>query len=218
MKGLQELINWQQTSVYAITPSSNGLFIRLSGDGRSPGVAAEDYVEFRDQLVRHLREIRDEQTDEPIVMQALLREDAFAGSQMRLAPDITLVLRDFAFISVLNSRSPLKRRPEPKGVHRPEGVFLASGPGIRRGVRIQPLSIMDVFPALLESLQLEVPTTIDGRLPADIFDTFAVSERGEPVRPTISFGQQPTAEQEPAYTAAEEEAVLARLQGLGYIE
>ena len=53
---------------------------------------------------------------------------------MERAPDLTLSIRDGGFVSILKSDVVLKPRPEVVGTHRPEGIFMAKGPGIRRGL------------------------------------------------------------------------------------
>ena len=113
---------------------------------------------------------------------------------------------------MLNATTVLKRRDRPKGLHRPDGIFLAAGPGIHRGRSADRLSIMDVAPAVLHSLGLPVPDGLDGRLPDRIWHR-------APAGPGTAAGLLVTAPAEPdGYTGAEEEDVLARLRGLGYVE
>ena len=55
------------------------------------------------------------------------------------------------------------RRPEPRGHHRWEGIFIAAGPGIRAGASVEELSIVDVAPLLLHQLGLPVPEDMAGQ-------------------------------------------------------
>lgn len=100
----------------------------------------------------------------------MTREEAFPGAHMHRAPDLTLALRDHGFISVVRAEQPVRRRPWIDGTHRPEGVFIAGGEGIQAGLSLPPLSIMDVAPALLYSLDLPIPEDLEGRLASEIFE------------------------------------------------
>jgi predicted AlkP superfamily phosphohydrolase/phosphomutase len=214
-----QLLDWEKTKAYALTPSSNGIYIRISkGPGR-PGVRPEEYESFRNKLIASLLAFADPESGEPIVKRIMTREEVFAGSQMHLAPDLTLVLRDQGFVSILNADAPLKRRKEPKGMHWPEGIFVAVGPGIRRGLTVNPLSILDVCPTLLYSLGLEIPEDLEGHLPAQIFEPAFLEAHPPRIGERTKLMNRPTPQSGgDTLSAQEEEAVLSRLKALGYIE
>jgi hypothetical protein len=157
-------------------------------------------------------------TAEPVVTQIWTREQAFAGRHMPLAPDLTLALRDGGFVSIPPSDSALKPRPHPSGAHRPEGIFVAAGPGIRRGVSLPRQSILDVAPTLLYTLGLPVPEDFEGRVPAEMFEPSRLQDRpvsrGERTRPPQPFPERPAEAQD----AEGEAEVLQRLRALGYVE
>ena len=50
--------------------------------------------------------------------------------------------------------------PESEGMH---AIFLASGPRLPSGKRIEPIDIVDVYPLMMEILGLPVTTVIDGK-------------------------------------------------------
>ncbi len=89
---------------------------------------------------------------------------------MSSAPDLTLSLRDGGLVSILPSGELVKPRSEITGAHRPNGVFVAAGRGIRQGVALPPLSILDVAPTLLYALGLPVSAEIEGRIPEQLFE------------------------------------------------
>ena len=177
MKTQYGLIDWARTVAYALTPSANGIHIRVADRPGRYGISPRNYDSFREELESGLRTVTDPKSGESIVSQVLRREDVHAGSEMLRAPDLTLVLRDFGFVSVLNSDMTLKQRAKPKGLHRPDGIFLAVGPGIRRDCAVNRLSIMDVAPALLHCLELPIPAGLDGRLPVEILQASRRDER-----------------------------------------
>jgi predicted AlkP superfamily phosphohydrolase/phosphomutase len=214
------LLDWERTLAYAPTPSGNGIHIVVAGQGGEKGIAPADYGRFRAELIESLNNVISPTTGEPVVSRVWTREEVFAGPRMELAPDLTLALRDGGLISILSSDVAVKPRPEPTGTHRPAGVFLASGPGVRQGVSLPQLSILDVAPTMLHALGLAVPGDMEGRVPEAAFEPQWLQAR--PVRTTApaeySEAGSPQASVEIVYTEEEEKALAARLRALGYIE
>jgi predicted AlkP superfamily phosphohydrolase/phosphomutase len=210
-------IDWSRTRAYALTPSSNGIFIRKAARPGLPGVDPRDYDSFRRELAARLLEFADPATGRRIVRRVMTREEAFPGAASENAPDLTLVLDDYGFLSVLNADTVVRQRPEPAGTHRPQGIFLAGGPGIAPG-RIEPLSIVDVAPALLFSLGLPVPADWEGRVPVECFDKAFLGSH--PVRigdPSVPPDGAPAAGAD-RMSDEDEAKVLERLKALGYVE
>lgn len=221
MKTQYGLLDWSKTTAYALSPSSNGIYIRVAQRPGQPGVLVQAYDSFRKELIDSLLAFTDPESGESIVKRVMTREEVFAGSQMHRAPDLTLVLRDHGFISILNADAPLKRRAEPKGMHRLEGIFLAAGPGLKRGLAVPPLAIVDVAPALLHSLSLALPADLEGRFPREIFEEAFLQAcppvYGGATRP-VGSALEPAVSGAPVLDLEQEEAVLSRLKALGYIE
>ena len=203
-------LDWSRTTAYAATPSSNGIHIVTAGQPDAPGVPRADYERFRSELTTKLRGITDPATGQPIVAGLWTREEAFPGPRGEIGPDLTLALRDGGLVSILPAPSAvaLQPRAKPSGAHRPEGVFLAAGPALRSGVSVPQLSILDVAPTLLYSLDLGIPDDLEGRLPESIL-----------AGTTSRAGSAPAAGADhPIFDAEAEAAVLARLRALGYVE
>jgi predicted AlkP superfamily phosphohydrolase/phosphomutase len=169
------LFDWQRTLACSLSSGSNGVYIRVAATRGGPGVPPNQYKAFRAELRRKLLAVRHPETGEAVVERVLTREEAFPGRAMEHGPDLTLQLRDHGFVSVLNARHPLRRRPQIVGTHHPRGVFLAAGPGIRSaGDMVEDLSILDVTPVLLHCMGLPVPedlaAPVTGRFWSDLFD------------------------------------------------
>jgi predicted AlkP superfamily phosphohydrolase/phosphomutase len=224
-------VDWARTTAHSPTPSSNGIYIpRADGRGKG-GVAPEEYEEFRRRLMESLRGFTCPRTGEPVVTNIWTREEAFAGPFMELAPDLTLGLRDGGFVSILPSETPLKQRREPTGTHRPEGVFVAAGPGIRRGARLERLSILDVAPLLIDALGLPIPEDLEGRVPKELYEpswtaarrsstgerTRSLEPPRERAREELEESGEPGEPGEPGEEDGQEE-IVQRLKALGYLE
>lgn len=214
------LLDWARTKTYAPLPSGNGIHIVRTDGGRSGGVPPSEYEAFRDRLVGELEALRDPSGGEPVVASVWRREQIFAGPYLELAPDLTLELQDGGFLSILASESPVASRPEPRGTHRPDGIFVAGGPAFHHGAQLPVLSILDVAPLILWSLGLPIPANLDGRIPLNALDPAALRRR--PVQAAaLSNGLpvgRPAADTESGLDEETEREILRRLRALGYLE
>jgi predicted AlkP superfamily phosphohydrolase/phosphomutase len=213
------LFNWSHPRAFALTASSNAIFIRQAGTPNAPGVPAKEYPTFRERLIKSLLELTDPKTGQPVIERILTREEAFPGDHMAQAPDLTLVLRDRSLLSVLRADAPLKQRPSPCGTHHPHGIFCAYGPGIRHGVEVPPFSIVDIAPTLLYSLGLPVPCDMEGTPAISAFDPSFVTSH--PVRigeSSLSGESSYNGQAQSPLDADGEVQVMERLKALGYLE
>jgi predicted AlkP superfamily phosphohydrolase/phosphomutase len=212
------LLDWERTKAYARTSSSNGIFIRKSERPGQSGVPPDEYERFRHELTEGLYKIVDPATGEYVIKHVWKREDAFPGNHTGQAPDLVLVLRDYSFVSIKNGPAVVQPRPDVIGTHRPEGILLAAGAGLRRGIAIGALSIVDIASNLLYSLGLEIPRELEGRVAFELFEPSWVE--ANPVRTGGSTRDSETQEwREEAQTEPDEQtAIVERLRALGYLE
>ncbi|UGS36423.1 alkaline phosphatase family protein [Capillimicrobium parvum] len=205
VRSLVELVDWDATRAFAVTPSSNGIYLAAGSEHLAPMIA-ERLLAFRDPV-----------SGGQVVTEVRRREDAYPGPCADRAPHLLLTLRDSGFVSVLPAAAPLVPRATVAGTHRPEGIFAACGPGIARGISVPPLSILDVAPLLLHSLGLPVDDDLEGRVPTEIFAPGVLGR--EPVRAGAPFAA-------PHVVAGDgddgalpgQELVEDRLRALGYFE
>jgi predicted AlkP superfamily phosphohydrolase/phosphomutase len=212
-------LDWARTRAFAATPTSNGIFIVVNRDGKSPGIAPEEYQAFRERLAGELRAVRHPETGAPLIANVRTREEIFSGPHSDVAPDITLEMHDGGLVSILPSAGIVSRRPVTSGVHAPVGVFGAKGPAIHEGVTLAELNIVDVAPILLRSLNLPADEDMPGAVPPELFRSGIL--RASPVRRTSApaSSYSPVHESSgPTLTEEDEQIVLERLRQLGYVE
>lgn len=207
---------WNKTLAYCPTPSSNGIVIRTAKKAGDPGVQPGDYYAFRQKLMDDLMAIPHPEGGRPFIRNILLREEVFPGAAKNAAPDLTLVLDDYGFVSVKNKAPYLERRPLVNGTHHPDGIFIAYGPGIQPGEGGR-YAIMDVAAVLLYSLGLPIPEDFEARVPDGLFAREHL--RAHPVR----FGDQTRPVSEIGAPAGEmsdhdKSRILDQLRALGYLE
>ena len=212
---LGNAIDLERTTAYALTPSCNGIYINVD---------PEKYQAFRAELMGRLRQLKNA-AGEPVISEIRMREEWFPGPLSHRVPDLTLVLRDFGLISVLNAKTVVVPRQEPAGTHHPDGIILGAGPGLKQHAEVERLSIIDMAPLLVHSLGLPIPADYEGSFPASLYDADYL--RSDPPR----YVEQATAADvtavpaEPAVTASvaappedDDETLLQRLRSLGYVE
>ncbi|MEK6675818.1 MAG: alkaline phosphatase family protein [Planctomycetota bacterium] len=215
-------IDWSKTIAYARTTSANGIYIRVATKPGQVGVNPKEYSSVRSKIASELLAYRDPATNTPVVTGVMTREQAFPGQAMEDAPDLTVTLRDSGFISILRSPHVVKARPDVKGTHRPEGVLIAHGLGFRRGTTVDMQSILDVAPTCLHSLDIPIPSDLEGRVMTDLYDPAFL--RAQPVRTgpqTVDpkcAATDATLSESQGLDAESEATVLERLKALGYME
>jgi predicted AlkP superfamily phosphohydrolase/phosphomutase len=207
---------WEETTAYCPTPSSNGVVIRVAAKPGDAGVQPGDYSAFRKKLIEDLTALPHPDGGRPFIREILLREKVFPGAAKNAAPDLTLVLDDYGFVSVKNKTPYIEKRPLCAGTHHPDGIFLAYGPGVEPGDGGR-YAIMDVAAVLLYSLGLPIPEDFEAKIPDGLFSPDHL--RKNPVR----FGDEtrPVSElTKPAGEMSEDDKskMLDQLRALGYLE
>lgn len=106
------------------------------------------------------------------------------------------------------------------GNHRPNGIFLAAGPDLRRGVEIHDLALNDVAPMLFALAGLPLSDQLSGRVARDALrDDFGDDH---PLRRVASYGASEAARVgRPGAGDADgehERLALEALEALGYLE
>ena len=213
------LLDWSSTTAFALTSSSNAIFIRQAQTPGAPGVCAEEYAAFRKRLIESLLAFTDPKTGQPVIERVLTREEAFPGRHIDKAPDLTLFLREPGFLSILRANAPLQPRRSPYGAHHPHGIFLGCGPGIRTGEKVSPFSIVEMAPTLLYSLGLPIPSDMEGTPVLSAFTPAFVAAHPicmeAPDQPQEALRHEP---EQALLPAAEEAQIIERLKALGYLQ
>ena len=212
MKTPAFLFDWSKTRAFALTPGSNGIYLHVDD--------AAERRRLADEIAEALLSVSNPITGERVVQRVMKRESAFPGGASDQAPDLTLVLRDYGFVSVLRSEEVVRPRPEVVGAHHPDGIFVAAGAGIRQGATVDRLSILDVTPAMMYGLGLPIPREFEGRLPKEIYTLDYLEARPANLETAAALREEqpPAPETVPAYDAEGEEVIMERLRALGYLE
>ncbi len=214
---LADAVDWTRTKAFFSAVPVQGITICRAGPGRPGGVSGD--AEY-DRVRRTIREglLALEAPDgAPAVDRVWRREELYRGPYLRWAPDLVFVARDYACLGrpVLGARRWFRDSgADPNGFHRMQGIWLAHGPGVQAGRRVEGARIADVTPTLLHAMGLAVPDDMDGSVLQDCFEQGW--RRAHPVR----FCEAKRWEGGDAFShdAADTEALTERLRGLGYVD
>lgn len=210
-------LDWDRTVAYAATPSSQGLYIVSQRPDGEATMTPDEYQSLCREIIDGLGRVEHPVTGELLLERAWIRREVFSGPFESLGPDITLTLSNGTAISILRSNKLFDRQSAPQGNHRWDGIFLAQGSGIRAGVEVDDLSIVDVAPLILYSLDLPIPSDVAGEVPASVLVADQLRRRPPHAIDASTLPETGAAAPVPLDAEAEE-TVLARLRALGYVE
>ncbi len=204
-------VDWARTVAYAL--DQHRIYLNLKGREPQGTVPPERYEEILAQLEADLRSLTDE-AGRPVPVQLIRGRDAFPGPFREEAPDLLLFLDGHRCdLSIGLGREELFGPAGLQtGTHRPEGIVILWGPGVRRGARIEG-EIPDVLPTVLHALDLPIPEHCDGRVWLEAFEEASEVRRRPPRRRAFDRGRRVGYD----WSAEEEAELRERLEDLGYL-
>jgi predicted AlkP superfamily phosphohydrolase/phosphomutase len=205
-------LRWRRTKAYVALAEIYGLlYVNLRG--REPeGIVAPGAE--RDALVEALRtqllNVRDPRDGEPVFAAVVPGETLYPGGADAARPDLVLVPRPgYSVHRTLHPRLWIDHHGVMAGTHRPEGILLANGPGVRHATAGTMIGLADLAPTVLAVSGVAVPEDMTGRVLSELFT--------EP--PTVTYA--PPSEAAPSDPGGSSEGddaqVMQRLRALGYM-
>lgn len=198
-------------------------FVYINLQGRQPtGIVPQDqYEALRDELTERFlgEECRttDPNGNSIQLFDAVHKPEELyqcSREEQPWLPDLILTPRDsLAVIRKIRGGRPVQWLPYRRleGTHRPDGIILATGPGIAHRTDIRA-HIVDCAPTILAALGLRIPDDMEGRVVTEIFERAPTVETE--AAPT-GAGSSQVAE---AYSEEDLQRVTERLSDLGYLE
>lgn len=101
------------------------------------------------------------------------------------------------------------------GDHAEWGVLVLKGPGVKRGYRFDTATILDITPTILALRKYPIAKDMDGQVLLDTIEPAFLLEN--PIRFTQSYESEEHVDREILLGPEEQEALEARLRGLGYL-
>ncbi len=182
-------IDWAHTRAYtSVTSTGEGVSIALAGREPDGIIQPADFERVRDEVASALLEFTDPETGTHPIGRVLRKEEVLSGPHLDRAPD--LLLEPAPLYSLTHARAMVERADWLSGDHRPEGVYVAAGPGVEQGDGPE-ISLADFAARIADAVGLE---------------------------PDPEWNRSTAAAPQSVFTADEEREVEERLRGLGYLE
>jgi len=216
-------VDWPRTQAYALGGSTTGFYINLKG--REPQGCVEpgdEYERVREEIMHRLMQWRDDTTGWPVVERVYRREELHQGPYADRMPDVIFTARDEAYVGFgaheFGNKALMRSSPLFNAHHRMDGMVALYGPAIRRGVRLETHSIVDLAPTILYLLGYPIPADMDGRVMVQAFlpEFLAARQVVTAVSAPAAGDDGRQMPDDGVYSTREEGEVLERLKDLGY--
>jgi len=210
-------VDWSRTKAFSIG-SFGQVYINVEGS-RPEGIVqpGSEYQALRDRIVRDAMTLRDPRTNEPLVERVYTREEIYSGPYTDRTPDLIVQPRGWEYMAFGHADFGSNKLVEPiiglSGHHRPDGVLILAGPGVKAGTQLEGANIMDLTPTILHAMGVGVPRDLDGRVLSEAFDD------SSPVAPPVAYTQASVykeGDSEPDLSDGEMAEVQEKLRGWGY--
>jgi len=210
-------VDWHRTVAYSMGGWGQ---IYLNVKGREPLgiVPREEAKAITERMIEQLHSLEDPSSGKRIFEGGIIkrREEVYTGPLVSEAPEIVAIptppyktYPDYEF----GSNKLVTETVGWSGAHAMNGIFSATGPGIKKGTKPFRPNIVDVAPTILYLLGLPVPQEMDGRVLTEIISEDLL-QKAPVTREAVS--SLPTQSQY-AYRTMDEEDLKNTLKSLGYL-
>ncbi len=210
-------VDWARTRAFSIG-SFGQVYVNLAGV-RPQGIVqpGQEYQELREQLVREALALRDPRTGEPLVERVYRREEIYSGPYIARTPDLIVQPRGWEYMAFGHADFGSNRLVESiiglSGHHRPDGVLILSGAGVKPGAQLEGASILDLAPTIMHAMNVPVPEDLDGRVLCEAFTASSPLARPVTYTPANLYKDGTS---EPDFSDQDMEQVQEKLRGWGY--
>jgi predicted AlkP superfamily phosphohydrolase/phosphomutase len=174
-------VDWSRTKAFGIG-SFGQIYLNLAGTRPEgivrPGTEAE---ELKQEVTRRAHLLRDPRTGAPIVERVHRREDLYRGPYLDQMPDLLIQTRGWEYMAFGHHDFGSNRLVEPvmgmTGHHRPHGILILAGAGVKPGTHLEGAKIVDLAPTILHVMGVKLPGELDGRVLAEAFEESSPASR-----------------------------------------
>jgi predicted AlkP superfamily phosphohydrolase/phosphomutase len=203
-------IAWESTAAYT-EPGRHVININLLGRNAGGTVPESDYPQMCSRIIDDLSRWSDGR-GVSVVDRVARREEIYVGPFTERASDLYVYWNPDADLGA----PPDEVRDRGfwwSGDHRPEGIAICKGPGVRPGAKATLPAVYDLVPTMMYAAGLPVPDMLDGRVFHEFFtDEFIAAHPVE-----VGSAALPPTTDQLRLSPEEEQMVEEKLRGLGYI-
>ena len=216
-------VDYARTKAFAGPQLEHAVYVNLKGKYPEGTVeAGEEYEKIRRDVLEVLLAAIDPRTGKHVFENVWTREEIYSGPYIQNAPDLIYELAPGYMVSytilpsmLLHGRFLRNLKPgwDISGYHRPEGIFIAVGPGFRKNENLEA-SILDVAPTILYLMDLPIPTYMDGRVLEEAIEPGLLHSR---TQRTYEIDLLDKKDNQVKYSTKEEMEINRQLSELGYL-
>jgi len=169
-----DVIAWDNTVAY--NPTVNTIFINLKGREKYGIIEKNEYEKIREEICKILKQLKDPETNQPVIGKIWKKEEIYSGRYFEKMPDLVVepinetFYINYGFDNLWKFKLFSDPTPLTYSTHTRRGIFLAYGPGIKKGYEIKNAKIYDIAPTILYIFDLPIPNDMDGKVLMEIFE------------------------------------------------
>jgi predicted AlkP superfamily phosphohydrolase/phosphomutase len=216
---LEGRVNWKKTKAFSsvYTPHFGQIYLNTEGEMLEGVVQEDERDELVSALIEKLRVLKDPKTSVSVNVDVYSSRDLYMGPHLKKAPEVVFMLdggKCEIDAKVGEERLFVEGAPLTgwKGTHTRDGIFIARGPRVKPGVKVEKASILDVAPTLLHSFGIPIQDAMDGRVLDEIFIDTSGSSKRSAVKPMMERKSDDS-----SFDDEEKALIEDRLRKLGYI-
>lgn len=210
----EPIINWENTKVF-LEPISPVFYFNIKGRERKGCVSANEELEnLKASIKQKLSNLKN--GNEDLKINVWTKEELYWGEKLDELPDMIFNVPDYLVSnSFKNSENGIFSPPSGvwKRIHDFKGVLILSGENILQGRTIKA-KLYDIAPTILYLMGCPVSEDLDGGVLKDVI----VRDYFKSNPPQYYHKEETKATSEQALSQKEEQEIISRLRGLGYIE
>lgn len=169
-----------------------------------------DYERIREEIIEHLKNVT--LNDKKIIKEVHKKEEIYHGTFVDKAPDLVMIPnKGYEIHGGITRQIFTKKKIAWTSGNHPKGIFLAYGPEIRKGNKLERLKITDLAPTILHTMGVHVPDDMDGNVLTQIF-----KEGSSPNLREVKY-QQVKKSSQISTDNNEDMEIRNRLEDLGYL-
>jgi len=209
-------VDWARTRAFSVG-NFGQVYLNVRGKRSNGIVTADEYEALRDQIAAAALALRDPADGGQIVQQVYRREKVFHGPSLDRLPDLVLHTDRARYVSFGHAEFGSNRVVEPSvgqtGHHHMVGVLVLKGPGVRQGLTMDEVGMLDLVPTILYYMGLTIPAYMDGKVLSQAFTDEL--KRANPVQ--YNDDGYGALNEDTGYAEDEEQAVIEKLRAMGYV-
>ena len=152
-------INWQRSK--AMASGQGPIYLNPEND--------ENEIS-KEEIKQKLEALVDPLTGERIVEKVYTKEEIYHGKYLTEAPELIVDQAKGVHIpGGIGQRDILSSPQRWQAENKKTGLFMAYGPSVKKGKKIENISILDLAPTILHLMNIPIPDDMDGRVLKEIF-------------------------------------------------